>query len=306
MLSTRTRDKALAKDRLVQFENSQNQPPPAHQITINLILDQYLKDRKGRVAAYDTLYYAAENIRPKLGHYQPQFINKAIIREFTAARRTEGRSDGTTIKDLAVLRAALSLAVKENWIDKAPHIEMPPKPPPKKRWLTKEEAEKLLAAAEGTYHLHLFLLLALFTGARKTAILELTWERVSNDLKTVDYTLPGRPESKKRRAIVPTTKRIQKALKLAQQLATTPYVIEFNRHPCKDVKRSWGEALQRSGIEHCTIHDLRRTCATWLVQAGVPTVQVARMLGDTEKMIEQVYGHHSPEYLAAAVEALEG
>jgi len=30
------------------------------------------------------------------------------------------------------------------------------------------------------------------------------------------------------------------------------------------------------------------------------------MLCDSEKMIEQVYGHHSPEYLADAIEALEG
>ncbi|MBL4612116.1 MAG: tyrosine-type recombinase/integrase [Emcibacter sp.] len=60
-----------------------------------------------------------------------------------------------------------------------------------------------------------------------------------------------------------------------------------------------------SKINHCTIHDMRRTCATWLVQAGIPTVKVARMLGDSEKMIEWVYGHHSPDYLIDAAKALD-
>lgn len=305
-LSARTDSKSIAKQRLAEFEAAQALPPPEHQISVSQILDKYLDDRKGRVAAYGSLFYAASNVREKLGHYQPQHLTKLAVRTFTRDRRAEGRSDGTIIKDLNTLRSALSLAAKEGWIRKAPHIELPPKPPPKQRWLTREEAEDLLKAAEQTPHLHLFLLLALYTGARKSAILDLTWDRVSDDLSTIDYTLPGRPESKKRRAIVPTAGRVREALEIAQQLATSRYVIEFHGKPCKDVKRAWGDTLKRSGIEHCTIHDLRRTCATWLVQAGVPTRQIARMLGDTEKMIEQVYGHHSPDYLADAVAALEG
>jgi len=37
---------------------------------------------------------------------------------------------------------------------------------------------------------------------------------------------------------------------------------------------------------------------------GIPTSQVARMLGDTEKMKETTYRHHSPHYLKEAAQAL--
>lgn len=302
-LSTRTREKSVAKARLAKFEAHQARPSE-DQIVISLILDRYLDDRKGRVASHDSLVYHTKKVREDMGHYQPRFITKQVTKRFIDARRGEGLSDGTIIKQLKTLRAALSLAVREDVIAKAPYVEVPPRPAPKSRWLKKEEVEALLEAATSP-HMKLFLLLAVYTGARKGAILDLTWDRVSDDLKIINFNLPGRPESNKRRAIVPTTQRVRDALEIARQLATTDHVIEYNGHPCKDVKSSWKKALRDSGIDHCTIHDLRRTCATWLVQAGVPTVKVARMLGDSEKMIEQVYGHHSPEYLADAIIALE-
>ncbi|WP_417449539.1 tyrosine-type recombinase/integrase [Kordiimonas sp.] len=303
-LSTRTREARLAKERLAQFEANQARPSE-HQIVISLILDRYLDDRKGRVASYDTLEYHTKKTREELGHYQPRFITKDVVRRYIADRRKDGLSDGTIIKQLKTLRAALALAVRETVIDKAPHIEVPPRPRPKSRWLTREEVSALMDATTSR-HMKLFLMLAVYTGARKGAILDLTWDRVSDDLKLINFNLPGRPDSNKRRAIVPTTKVLQEMLAEARELAVTDHVIEFNGQPCKDVKTSWGKTLKRSGIDHCTIHDLRRTCATWLVQAGVPTAKVARMLGDSEKMIEQVYGHHSPAYLEDAVKALEG
>ena len=37
---------------------------------------------------------------------------------------------------------------------------------------------------------------------------------------------------------------------------------------------------------------------------GVPLSEVARVLGDSEKTVETVYGKHSPDYLRRAVHAL--
>ncbi len=43
-----------------------------------------------------------------------------------------------------------------------------------------------------------------------------------------------------------------------------------------------------------------------MVMAGVPLAEVARMLGDSEAMVEKVYGKHSPDYLRRAADALAG
>lgn len=303
-LSTRSSKHAVAKQRLAEFHDIRRKPRPSETISITWILDQYLADRTGRVASLDALTHASNAVKAKLGHYLPHQLSRAICRQYATDRTDEGRNNGTIIKELKTLRAALSLAEKENWIEKAPYIEVPPMPAPRSRWLTHDEAEKLLSAAMSD-HMHLFLLLAIYTGARKTAILELTWDRVGDGFKTIDYALPGRVHSVKRRAVVPTTRRVQEALSRAFERATTDCVIEYNGKPLRNPQQAWGRLLKRSGIDHCTIHDLRRTCATWLVQAGVPTRKVARMLGDSEQMIERVYGHHAPDYLQDAVAALE-
>lgn len=51
-------------------------------------------------------------------------------------------------------------------------------------------------------------------------------------------------------------------------------------------------------------HVLPHTAATWLVIDGVPLREVARLLGNSEAMVGQVYGKHSPDYLRRAVNAL--
>lgn len=44
--------------------------------------------------------------------------------------------------------------------------------------------------------------------------------------------------------------------------------------------------------------------AAWLGIDGVPLVEVARLLGDSEGTVEKVYGKHAPNYLRRAVKML--
>ena len=41
-----------------------------------------------------------------------------------------------------------------------------------------------------------------------------------------------------------------------------------------------------------------------MVQRGVPFEMVAKFLGNSKEMVERVYGHHSPEWLRLAADAL--
>ena len=81
--------------------------------------------------------------------------------------------DGTIHTELTFLRAALL------WRSHTTPavIELPSKPPPMDRHLTRQQYEKLVAAAE-TPHIKLFIILGLATAGRMTAILELSWDRV--------------------------------------------------------------------------------------------------------------------------------
>jgi hypothetical protein len=63
------------------------------------------------------------------------------------ARRKKPTSDGTLIRELVTLRAALKWARAAKWIADLPHIAVPAAPPPRDRWLTREEADRLIENA---------------------------------------------------------------------------------------------------------------------------------------------------------------
>ena len=83
------------------------------------------------------------------------------------------------------------------------------------------------------------------------------------------------------------------------------YVVEVNGQRVGSVKTAWKTALAESGIEHCTRHDLRHTAITWAMQNGIDKWAAAGFFGLTLDMLESVYGHHHPDHLRSAVEAME-
>jgi integrase len=52
--------------------------------------------------------------------------------------------------------------------------------------------------------------------------------------------------------------------------------------PWQNVRRDLAQACDRAGIEPCTPNDLRRTCATWLRQAGAAPDLIAPVMGHTD------------------------
>ena len=71
------------------------------------------------------------------------------------------------------------------------------------------------------------------------------------------------------------------------------------------VKLRAKQQLAASGIDHCTKHDLRRTAVTWAMQRGADKWAAAGFFGLSLDMLESVYGHHHPDHLRSAVEAME-
>ena len=76
--------------------------------------------------------------------------------------------------------------------------------------------------------------------------------------------------------------------------------------------RSWANACtdlraacKRAGIERVTPHTFRHTFGSWLVQAGVDTFVVGRLMGHKDsKMVERYYGHLAPKNKSEAMSRL--
>lgn len=299
--STGTRDAGEARKFLEQFRAGAESPPKPSIPTVAKILDEYLSDRKGHVRSWQTLDYSCRPLKAELGNLEPMHLSTAVLRKYAKTRLVAGRRNGTIIREIVTLRAALKWARGESWIDETPVLPMPvSSAPPRDRWLTREEARRLLDAAKA-YHIRLFILLALKTGARRGAIMELLWSRVDLENRQIDY---GRGHGNKGRAVVPIDDALRAALQIAREIACTEWVMEFNGRRVRSIRRGFERACERAGLSEVTPHVLRHTAATWAVMDGVPLAEVARLLGDSEKMIEKVYGKHAPDYLRRAVGSL--
>ena len=234
------------------------------------------------------------------GRLSPSDVTEKECKAFAGASRNK---PGSIRKVLSILRAALRWAERKSLIDKAPHIWLPPAPPPKDRRLTREEYERFERASWNSVHLLLFLRLARYTGGRAGAILALTWGQVDFVGRRISLGGSGR---QKRRAVVPMHPMLAWTLVLAKDAAETDHVIEWAGKPVKSIKNAFRRAVKDAGLgKEVTPHVLRHTAASWMAQGGVPMSEIAAVLGHRDsRTTERVYAKFSPEYLQKAVRAL--
>lgn len=297
-VSTGTKDRREAEIFLSQFIAG-SQEPALDAVTVSEILAGYEAEKKEKVRSKSALKYGAAPLRAHLGNLRPEQITPKVIENFANSR---GKSAGTVLREVGILRAALAWAKSHNLIARPPLIPNPvPTPPPRNRWLTKAEARDLLAACQEP-HVKLFITLGLMTAARAGAILEAKWSQVDMKAKTIDY---GPGHGNKSRAVVALNPEVISALKAAQRLSCSEYVVEFRGKPLKTIKTGFAAACRRAGIEGVTPHILRHSAATWAAIDGRPLSEIARMLGDSEATVERVYAKWSPDYLRATVGALQ-
>lgn len=315
-ISTGETERRAAECFLKQFEAGRATPEPPSSPVISVIFEGYLADRKPVVRSYETLETCAKPLRRHLGDLEPGHLTRERVRFYVSRRRAEGHmvgpvaarrkkptQDGTIIRELLTLRAALKWALREKWIADIPHIEVPRQPAPRDRWLTREEADRLLDGAKAM-HIRLFLALALYTAARAGAILDLTWDRVDFATGLIDY---GIVDGGKRRVPVPIGEKLLPILEEARQAATSPHVVEHGGTKVASVKTGTRAAALRADLPGVTPHMLRHTAATWLAMRGIPMDVIARLLGHGDSRITQrVYAKYGPDYLRTAVAALAG
>jgi integrase len=297
-VSTGETDRAKAEIYLSQFIAGR-QEPTLDAPTVSEILSGYEKDHGPSLRAPGALKYGVRHLHHILGSLLPEHLTPTTIKRFAAER---GASAGTILREVGILRAALSWGRSHNLISAKPDIPNPvPAPPPRERWLTRDEARGLLAACTEP-HVRLFIMLGLMTAARSGAILDATWDQVDLKRQTLNY---GAGHGNKKRSVVRLNPEMVTALQAAKHMACSNYVIEFRGKQVKTIKTGFAAACRRAGLAGVTPHILRHTAATWAVIDGRPLQEVAKLLGDSLATVERVYAKWSPEYLKDTVGALQ-
>lgn len=302
--STGTEDRAEAEAFLEDFKEEQPGYKKPENMTVGEITEAYIKDREPDIKLPEHLWSRYKAISPRMRRMMPRHLSRDACNEHIEKRQKQGCAPSTIRDELALVKAALRHAQRENWVSQIPHIKLPPSSPPRDRFLSKEEARRLIRASRG-YHQKLFITLALATGARSGAILDLEWDRVDLEKRRIDFNVPGMPITKKRRATVPVNPELYRALADARERATTDFVIEYGGHKCKAIRSGFKNAAKRAGLDDVSPHTLRHTAATWMAGKGVSMRNIAGMLGHKNSLTtESVYAKHSPDFLEDAANAL--
>lgn len=129
--------------------------------------------------------------------------------------------------------------------------------------------------------------ISLYTGCRRGEVLKIKREDIGTDTMVIHA---GNTKTLK-------TRTIPIVAPLSPWLEYVPLQIDF-----EGVKSSWRRARVAAGLDHLNFHDLRRSCATMMIAAGVDLYVVSKLLGHSSVTVTQTrYGHLQTDRIAAGL-----
>ncbi len=247
-----------------------------------------------------------------VGHFEGRrldAISPANIGDYKRKRASAGASSATIRKELQTFQAAVNWLNQEcGWNIPNPVAGRLPKPGDSRvRWITFEEYQRLLESCDSRApYLPDMITLAVNTGMRSGEIRGLTWDRV--DLAgSVIHLAPGDQKNRKYGSIPlnATARRVLAARFEDGQV----YVFHRGEKPVGkpigSVRKAFEGACRRAGIRDFVFHDLRHTCASWLVQNGVDLARVCEVLRHSDIRQTMIYAHLAPHDALQAVSVLD-
>ena len=203
-------------------------------------------------------------------------VTPSLLNEYKVMRRLAGATPATINREMALMKHAYSLAVREwEWTRDNPvkKISMEKENNKRDRSLTDEEEKKLLEGA--SEWLREIIVFALNTGMRLAEILSLTWKAVDLDRRTA---IIFKSKNGERRTI-PLNEMASEVVKGRSKVRSRKTDLVFydenhSEYDYSSLEKAFRSALAKAKIEDFRFHDLRHCFATKLVQRGVDLYKV--------------------------------
>lgn len=253
--------------------------------------DKYY-DAKARMAGFWVDHFKGMPLR----NITASMIKSALPTLTTPTSRTakpKPIAPATQNRYLASIGRMMSLAVELEWLEYAPKVKAKREPRVNVRWITHEEAERLIACADKPW-IRNIIQFALATGCRAGEILSLDWSAVDMD-KRHAYIGAENAKSGRSRAIPLND------LAIASMVGRerTGRVFTCNGNALTLVShKAFQRACATAEIEDLRFHDLRHTWASWHVQNGTPLMVLKELGGWQEVAMVQKYAHLGQSHLA--------
>lgn len=314
--SLRTRNRRQAEKELAEIETrlrSQPAPTPQKNITFAKLRTLYMEWAAGhrRPQTIDSRGRALERFPvlagvATVGAVQPSHV-ETFKRKYLEGAEPLNRAVGprTVNEALGALRAVVYRAQRQKWYtgpNPFAHVEMLPEPKRRPAWLTKEQIEAVLDAAElHSRNAHLFFAQCLYAGMRKDEAINARWEWYDLDKGLIHIAEGHGWKPKTGNRTLPLHSRLHEILTLygppqsgqgylvAPEKGVGTYRYRF------DIRKTFAAVAAAAKVEGMTPHVLRHTFASWLAMAGVSLWKISQFLGHTTMSTTQIYAHLRPE-----------
>jgi integrase len=205
------------------------------------------------------------------------------VRTYISERQDEGMSNAEINRELAALKRMFNLALQQTppKVPQKPYIPMLQEQNVRKGFFEHDEFVALRAAI--SLELRPVVTFAYYTGWRKEEVLQLTWDRVDLQARTVRLE-PGMTKNSDGRLIYLDGELLATLTAVRHErdllYPHCPQVFHRNGKGIKDFRAAWESACNAVGLEGKLFHDFRRTAVRNMVRAGIP-----------ERVAQQISGH---------------
>jgi integrase len=267
----------------------------------NRYADEHLPTKAERSAADDRSMWI-KDILPALGNKKVADLNTQDCDELHRAVSSDRPTRANRV--IEVLRKALNLAIRWEWIERNPASGGRRNPEAKRtRYLTRSEIGRLIEALE--VHPEQAsadaLLFMLFTGCRRGEALNAKWEQFNLDSRT--WTKPSAETKQRREHRVPYSTTVAEILERRRVEASGAYIFPGSLGaPLQEVRRTWKSACETASVSQVRIHDLRHTFASLVASSGQSLLVVGELLGHSTAQTTKRYAHLYDDSLRSAAE----
>ena len=146
-----------------------------------------------------------------------------------------------------------------------------------------------------------YFMLSLLTGARRSNVLAMTWTEINLDRGT--WTIPGSKAKAKDNITVPLTSAAIEVLQARREASGAQGWVFPGTGASGHIvepKKAWKGLLQRASIEDLRLHDLRRSLASFQIDAGVSLAVIGKGLGHHSQQTTAVYARLAQDPVADA------
>ena len=278
--------------------------------TVTKMIDRYIEEELPKLRSAETVKKQLLWWRQKYGALTLNTFHSRQILEGRDELAKETRGPATVNRYLAALSSCCGRAVKHwQWIEENPCAKVPKlkEPAGRIRFLDDDERKRLLEACMNVSQpLHLAVILALSTGARRMSVWSLRWRDIN--LETSKEVVTFRDTKNRSDVSVPLGRPVVKMLLDFHKIRRIdtdllfPSTVDIQRP--FDFKAPFARALKQAQIENFRWHDLRHSAASYLTQQGVDLRKIAAILGHKTLQMSMRYSHLNVENLREDIEKM--